>query len=144
MSSSRISRKSVPLALLPILAAGALVLLATDAPEPAAVSPAPWPAPDRLTLEGGETLEGTLLTQGEAHVTLRLSNGDVRLIRRDRLRGLERGRQARGAPVRVRLRSGRVVLGELLERTDASVRLRLPSGTVLPLNTADVAAIESG
>lgn len=146
MESRRISRKTLLLALLPLLAvAGIAGLLATDGPPASeAISPrSPGPTPDRLTLDDGEELRGEVLEASTDHVTLRLADGTVRLVSRERVQELRRGPTRAGEAVRVRLRSGRTVEGELVRRTAQGIELRLmPSGTLVSLRREDVTQVE--
>lgn len=139
-----LSRRAVSLALLPVIAAASLLLLLPH-PDPVAPTlppPAPLPTPDRLTLDDGQTLEGEILADQGKYVQLRLANGEVRLVRRDRVKNLEQGPQPTGKPVSVTLRSKRVFQGELLRETPTGVELKLQNGRRVTLRKKDVLSIE--
>ena len=143
MSFRRISRKSLPLALVPVLAAASLVLLLPGSSPELQPVPLPRTPPDRVTLEDGRQLRGEVLREGADHVVVRLPDGRQTLLERERIKRVQRGPLAAGHAVRVRLRSGRVVSGRLVAEGPASIDLLLESGTRVALRRADVASIES-
>jgi hypothetical protein len=145
VQSRKLSRWAIPLALLPVVAAGSLLILIPGGDPDVSRRPAPAPIPilDRLTLDDGQLLEGELLGQGPEYLRFRLPSGSVRLVPSARVRFLERGSQAKGEQVSVTLRNQKVIQGVLLKRSPQWIELRLTSGTQVTLRQADIASVES-
>jgi hypothetical protein len=145
----RISRKSLPAALLPIaLAASVLLLVPYDdepvSPPPGSIGPAlPAATPDRLSLSDGRTLEGEVVSEGKEHLSIRLTDGSTVIVPRAEVASSARDEPRTGVRHRVRLRNGRTVFGQLLNRSPTSVELRLREGTLVTLSMDDVLAVEA-
>lgn len=153
MAFHKISRRTLPLALLPV--AGAILALVvffwpTDPPPPPprpTVTPArksePFTSGDKLVLQDGTTLQGEVLREGRTHVVMRYPDGRIRLVSKAKLKEQALGARRPGTPARLRLKNGRLLEGQLLQRTAHTVEFRLGTGTVVMFRVQDIASIES-
>lgn len=142
MKAHRISRKALPLALLPVAAAGVVFLLVPTTPPPPRenLPRLVAPAPDRVATGDGSVVRGEVQSHSGTHTTVRLPDGTVRLL--TDVSEVKRGSPRRGPRRRVTLRNGRSLIGEVLGEGSGAVELRLESGTLVTLRPEDVERVD--